>query len=476
MLKPLTFFLALFLLLPFSGQAQKKALEPVDTSWYNPGDINYNLLVAAYLGIDRDVNRFLRDGAYVNTMTMNGSTPLMLAAGQGHLSTVQILVMHDADVNKGDKQGTTPLMNAILNGHADVVAFLLRSGAATRVRDRAGRTPLLLAAAHNRPAIVSLLLEKGADPDGPDKQGTTPLMAAIYAGNNNIARLLIDKGAAIDRKDNKGFTPLLIAVQRGNREMISYLLGHGARLEEVTNSGFSALLLAVQEKDTETARLLLEADTAGFFHRKSRPNPVGLAVDNKDPVMKELLIDNDFRFKRSLYLHSMHLGGGLLLNGANFMPGILFSMTEGVTGLSLESGFLYRAFPARILRQESDHTFWQLREYRGIAYAGLGRAFPFKKKSETNKLSYGAIAAVNIIYSFGPEYPGSNKKPPAVVSVSPSAGLFLHIGGIGLRAGYTWLDLQTYHLSRNHFSLSIYWIINRKKITRTEKTIPWFNK
>jgi ankyrin repeat protein len=476
MLRTITFILAFFLLVPTGMQAQKKALEPVDTSWYNPGDINYNLLVAAYLGIDKDVNRFLRDGAYVNTMTMNGSTPLMLAAGQGHLSTVQLLVMHDAGVDKGDKQGTTPLMNAIINGHAGIVAFLLRSGASTAVRDRAGRTPLLLAAAHNRPAIVTLLLDKGADPDGTDKQGTTPLMAAIYAGHNNIARLLIDKGADVSLRDRRGFTPLLITVQRGNREMVSYLLSHGASLEETTNSGFSALLLAVQEKDTETARLLLAADTAGFFRRKSRPNPVGLAVDNKDPLMKELLIDNDFRFRRSLYLHSMHLGGGMLLNGANFMPGILFSLTEGVTGLSLETGFLYRAFPTRILRQESDHTFWQLREYRGMAYAGLGKAFPFTGRSETHKLTYGATAMVNILYSFGPEYPGSNRRPPAVVTVNPSAGLFLHTGGVGFRAGYSWVDLRTRNLSRNHFFLGIYWIINRKKITRTEKTIPWLNK
>jgi ankyrin repeat protein len=476
MLRTLTFFLALFLLLPFAGEAQKKALEPVDTTWYNPGDINYNLLVAAYLGLDKDVERFLREGAYVNTMTMNGSTPLMLAAGQGHLSTVQLLVMHDADVEEGDKQGTTPLMNAVINGHAKIVSFLLRSGASPHARDRAGRTPLLLAAVHNRPAIALLLLDKGADPDGTDKQGTTPLMAAIYAGNNNVARLLIEKEADPNKKDEKGFTPLLIAVQQGNREMISLLLSHGADLQAVTRSGYSALLLAIQEKDTETARLLLEKDTTGFFRSKTRPNPVSMAVDNKDPAMKELLIDNDFSFRRTLYLDNMHLGGELLLNGPDFMPGIFFSLTEGVTGLALQTGFLYRAFPARILQKETENTFWQLREYRGIAYAGLGREFAFSPKKDNQKILYGADLLISVIYSFGPQYSGSMKKPPDVVTVSPSAGLFLNIGAVGIHAGYAWVDLQTYDLSRHHFSLRISWIINRKKITRTEKTIPWYKK
>jgi ankyrin repeat protein len=476
MLRTITFFLAFFLLLPLAGEAQKKALEPIDTSWYNPGDINYNLLVAAYLGIDKDVNRFLREGAYINTMTMNGSTPLMLAAGQGHLPTVQLLVTHGADVDKGDKQGTTPLMNAILNGHTEIVAFLLRSGASSHVRDRSGRTPLLLAATYNHPAIVTLLLDRGTDPDGTDKQGTTPLMAAIYAGHNHVARLLAGKGADLNKKDKKGFTPLLVAVQQGNREMTRWLLEHGADLQTVTNSGYSALLLAVQEKDVETARILLEADTAGYFHNRKGPSPVSMAAENKDALLKELLIDNDFTFKKRLYLDNMHLGGELLLNGPDFMPGIIFSMTEGITKLTLQTGYLYRVFPARILYPVTENTFWQMREYRGVACAGLGREFAFNSKENKKRITYGADLLLSVIYSFGPRYSGSTKKPPEVITASPSAGLFVNIGAVGIHAGYTWLDLQTYDLSRHHFSLRLSWIINRKKITRTEKTIPWYKK
>ncbi len=476
MQRTILFLLLLSLLLPFTVLGQKKkALEPVDTTWYNPGDINYNLLVASYLGVDKDVGRFLSQGAYVNTTTMNGNTPLMLAAEEGHLSTVRMLVLHDAEIDKKDKQGLTPLMKAVLNGYAEIVALLLRSGADIEAKDHQGRTPLLLAAAYDRPAIVTLLLEKGAAPDTPDKQGTTPLMAAVYTGHNHVARLLADHGADVNKADKKGFTPLLIAVQQGNREMIPFLLQRGADLHAVTRSDYSALLLAVQEKDTETARLLLAADTAGFFHEQSRPNALAMAVENKDPATKELLIDNDFRLKKTLFLDKMHLGGELLVNDQDFMPGIFFSMTEGVTQLSLQTGFLYRAFPARILRQESDHTFWQLREYRGIVYAGLGREFTFNSKAEKKTLTYGADVRLNVVWSFGPQYSGSVKTPPTVVSPSPSAGLFLNIRSVGIHAGYTLLDLHTYDLSRSHFSLSISWIINRKKITGTEKTISWYD-
>jgi len=467
--------LLLFLLPAVSRGQRKKAMQPVDTTWYNPGDINYNLLVAAYLGIDKDVDRFLREGAFVNTTTMNGNTPLMLAAEEGHLATVRVLLMHGAGVDKSDKQGTTPLMKAVLNGHSGIVDLLLRSGAGIEAQDKQGRTPLLLAAAYNRPAIATLLLEKRANPDPPDRQGPTPLMAAIYTDNNHIARILVDHGADINKADKKGFTPLLVAVQKGNREILPFLLKRNADLRAVTRSGYSALLLAVQEKDAAMARLLLAVDTSGFFHRQSRPNALALAIENKDAATKELLIDNDFRLKKNLFLANMHLGGDMLVNGQDFLPGICFSLTEGITRLSLQTGFLYRPFPAHILRQESEHTFWQLREYRGVAYAGLGREFVFNNTAQKKNLTYGADAAVNMIISFGPSYSGSTKKPPLVVSPSPSAGLFLNIRSVGIHAGYTWLDLHTWDFSRNYFSFRVTWIINREKIKGTEKIISWYD-
>jgi hypothetical protein len=258
--------------------------------------------------------------------------------------------------------------------------------------------------------------------------------------------------------------------------MTRWLIGHGADLQAVTNSGYSALLLAVQEKDAGTARILLEADTSGYFLNSKGPSPVSMAAENKDALLKELLIDNDFTLKRRLYLDNMHLGGELLLNGPDFMPGIFFSMTEGITGLTIQTGYLYRAFPARILYPVTENTFWQMKEYRGMAYAGLGRAFAFTSKENKKRVTYGADLLISVIYSFGPQYSGSTKKPPDVITASPSAGLFVNIGAVGIHAGYTWLDLQTYDLSRHHFSLRLSWIINRKKITRTEKTIPWYKK
>ena len=461
--------------LPYSGKAQKKALRPIDTTWYTPGDVDYNLLVAAYLGYERDIVRFLRQGAYVNTMTMNGNTPLHLAAQEGHLKVVEQLLLHGATVDEEDKEGMTPLMKAVQQGHGDVAAYLLAHGADAEARDHHGRTPLLLAAAYGSPSLVQLLLDHGASPEARDKLGNTPLLAAVYAGRRGTVQLLLSRGADVNARDRRGFTPLLTAVQRGDTAMVHLLLQHGADLYATTASGYPALALAVQEGDTAMARLLLSADTAGRFREESGPNALTLALTHHDEAMKELLIDHDYPLRQRPYLDHLSLGGEMLLNGPDFMPGLFVALTEGRTALSLDAGFLYRALPARVLIPAGEHRFYQFREYRGLLYAGIGKAFLFGRRRD-GRHHLGADLLLHGAWSFGPAYAGSRRQPASLLTLTPSAGLFFRTGGFEVRAGYTWLDLDTYDLSPHHFNLRIAWVLNRQRFTRTRKEIPWFDK
>jgi hypothetical protein len=98
----------------------------------------------------------------VNNRLLAGMTPLMYAAGFGHLPIVQLLCRLRArtpseqkdrilggrrsgkkicDINLQDlKYGMTALHQAAANDHPEVVEFLLQNGADTSIRDRNGRT------------------------------------------------------------------------------------------------------------------------------------------------------------------------------------------------------------------------------------------------------------------------------------------------------------------------------------------------
>ena len=57
-----------------------------------------------------------------------GGTPLLWAAGDGHLDIVELLVAHKANINVKDWLGQTPLHRAAFMHHKEVVEFLRQQG------------------------------------------------------------------------------------------------------------------------------------------------------------------------------------------------------------------------------------------------------------------------------------------------------------------------------------------------------------
>ena len=102
-----------------------------------------------------------------------------------------MLIEAGADVDKARDDGTTPLLMAAQEGRVEAVRVLLEQGSADMNKaNNNSQTPINIAAFMGRLEVVKLLLEKGPDLSIKDKWGDMPRASALAKGHAEVAALL----------------------------------------------------------------------------------------------------------------------------------------------------------------------------------------------------------------------------------------------------------------------------------------------
>jgi uncharacterized protein len=136
------------------------------------------LFDAVLAGDLNNISALLQDGIDCNSSNEEGTTALMLAAGNGRLKIVEALIESGANVNATDAQGWTALMKAIYNyeldqGFPEIVSALIEAGAEIETQIAYGTRPLMLAAGYGQAGVVDVLLAAGADVRAENEGGRT---------------------------------------------------------------------------------------------------------------------------------------------------------------------------------------------------------------------------------------------------------------------------------------------------------------
>uniref|UniRef100_A0A914H249 J domain-containing protein n=1 Tax=Globodera rostochiensis TaxID=31243 RepID=A0A914H249_GLORO len=215
------------------------------------------------------LNRLLN----VDAPQLNCPNPLIVAALNGHLKAVEILLENKAkylremfEMTIDGNATMTSLWVATAAGHSTVIRRLLKmkgtdpnKGAKLTIDGKAitDLSPLCIVTSKR---ICELLIKNGANVDQQMGNGQTPLFCACIRGNFEIVKCLVVNGADINAVDKLGRTPLMAAAFHGHAGLVRYLLEKGARIDLATNAGGStARDFADQSGNGEVAKMLREA-------------------------------------------------------------------------------------------------------------------------------------------------------------------------------------------------------------------------
>ncbi len=455
---------AIFLLIIYSfnsfAQDSINNASLIDTSFYVPGAIGYNLILATENGYPQEVIRLLNKGADINTTTWDGVTPLMYAIQNQDSFITKILVLNGADIDKKPDSGIPALISSVINNNLFIAEYLIRNGADINITDSRGNTPLMYASAYGHYLILDMLLYYEADAEYKNNEGSNAIMIASYYGDYDMALRLIEAGVDVNSTDNAGLSAIHYAVQNAHHELTELLINNGADINAPTLSGYSPVAVAVEFEHFELVKLLTEKGADINKKISSSENPVSLACNYKNKDIRDYLIQNKGRRNMLPCFNQYTIGLNLNWNFDDLHTGINFGVRDKKYNIALTSGFSIRPFVMRILEKESETLSYQYWERRMAIFLVADKKFSIIKYKDSRNI--GISVGAKELYTFG-SYRGSSSKPDNSFIFAPGAGIFWEDNVFTININYGYSDFNLYKVNPNRLDLSLHIRINRSR-------------
>ena len=190
-------------------------------------------------------------------VTVDGFTPLHIAARHGPAGVVRVLLEEKAKLTAVDGHGLTPLHIASKYNHATVVRLLLDAQIGCNSVNDDKNTALDFACGNGNHMVIQMLLKQSECDMGCDRQGSlSSLSITTKNGSPSCAQLLLEKGAKTEIQ-GKGWSPLCHAAVKGHAELCQLLLKHGAN-PKVCVASYSILSLIAGIGNLQIVTILVE--------------------------------------------------------------------------------------------------------------------------------------------------------------------------------------------------------------------------
>jgi ankyrin repeat protein/adenylate kinase family enzyme len=185
-----------------------------------------------------------------------GDTALHFAARAGHTTTGKILQERGANREAKNNDGATPLIEAAGYGHLGFVGWLLEEGVEI---ETGGGAALQKASVEGHNAIIEILLGVGANVNAQGGEYGNALQAAAWNGSAETVKILLDAQANVNAQGGEYGNALQAAASRGSAEKVRILLDAQANVNAQGGHFGNALQAAAYDGSAETVKILLNA-------------------------------------------------------------------------------------------------------------------------------------------------------------------------------------------------------------------------
>jgi cytohesin len=326
----------------------------VDRSFFN--------LTPLHWAISKGVAELLiSEGADVNAITLEGSTPLHFAAWNGRKEIAEILIDNGANLNviNNELAGTpfiTALDWAIQQGKTETADLLRKHGGMTAQGLESGMSPLHQAAREGLKEVVELFIAEGADVNAKDRVGETPLDFAINENRTETADLLREYGG----KTGEELNALLNAAKNGDIEAVKQHLAAGADVNAKTADGTTPLHNAAVYGHNEIAELLIangaSVNAIIVSGRNQGKTPVDLAIWRKKTETADLIRKHGGRTAEEIALMPRLVQHGRFAFSFDAKEGKVYEVQDSFDLLNWEAIKTYTGTGATVrFDEERDH-------------------------------------------------------------------------------------------------------------------------
>jgi ankyrin repeat protein len=260
---------------PFSLAVQAGCVEIAEVlaerlQSFHEVDMERNLSIlhrACTHGMHKVVARLVSIGADPNSTNIRGETPIMVAAGVGHVETVKVLIKEHVVIGFKMPDGTTALHVAAQFGHVGVLELLFTAEPALdpAPANSNGDTPLHLASRYEHFECFKFLysLKSVVQKNG---RGWLPVHEAARNGHTSIIKSLKDS-TDITALTNVGLAPLHLAAANGHLDAVKLLVKLGCEFGMGIDTRYDDLTLPEDDRLPNLVTPLYFA--ANFGHRST---------------------------------------------------------------------------------------------------------------------------------------------------------------------------------------------------------------